>query len=65
MQEMDHIMHLGFPVSLDMFSMVDWELYKLWRDCIDEEIQIRDDMRRDENSMRSKAGQKPRAAERY
>lgn len=59
MVEMDHFMNLDFPISRDDFPMIDWQLYRVWKILIQDEVQIREQLRHDENESRRKAGLKP------
>jgi hypothetical protein len=65
MLSMDHIVNLGFPISRNDFPVVDWELYRLWRSFVQEEMDERERLRQDENKLRSKAGQAQKPRERY
>ncbi len=65
MLEMDHLVNMGFPIFRDDFPMIQWELYRFWRSCVEEEIETRQQILEQENKNRAKVGQKLKARDLY
>lgn len=65
MLEMDYVINLGFPIKREDFPMVQWELYRFWRSCIEEEIETTAVLRDQENHLRARAGQKLKPRDLY